>query len=395
MDSSMRHSPGRSMRKVCVITGTRAEYGLLRPVMCEIENCRELELRLIVAGMHLAHEFGNTDREIEQDGFHADARVDMTLSGDSAVATAKGIGIGIYGMAQALEAIHPDLVLVLGDRTEAFAGAVAAAATNHVVGHIHGGEVTRGGLDESLRHAITKLSHLHFVATEGSRERVLRMGEPAERVFLTGAPGLDSILSQPLLSAEELSRWLGFTLRRPCILLMQHPVSTTPDRGESEIGETLAALEELGHQTVAIYPNSDAGGRRMIAKLSEFRGAQWLHAFPNLNHTTYLSLLAEADVLVGNSSSGMIEAPALHVPVVNIGSRQQGRERSVGVLDVPPERQPIKQAIERALYDPTFRAQVRASASVYGDGHASRHIVEVLASVKLTPNLLQKQLAYS
>ncbi len=382
------------MRRVGVVTGTRAEYGLLRPVMREIERREQMELHLIVAGMHLSHEFGDTYREIENDGFHIAARVDMTFSGDSPAAMAKAIGIGIYGMTQALDMIDPEVVLVLGDRTEAFAGAVAAAGMNRIVAHIHGGEVTRGGLDESMRHAITKLSHIHFVATELSRQRVVRMGEPAENVFLTGAPGLDSILDQKLLDADELSRRLGIRLGRPSILLVQHAVSTTPDAAGSEMAESLAALEELGHEAIAIYPNCDAGGRRVIDKLRAPRTAPWLRVFENLDHTTYLSLLAAVDVLVGNSSSGIIEAPALHVPVVNVGSRQQGRERSACILDVPCERQAIKKAIERALHDCEFRALARASASVYGDGHASRRMVETLLGLEATPRLLQKQLTY-
>ncbi len=377
-----------------MVTGTRAEYGLLRPVMRAIQRSQQLELRLIVAGMHLSHEFGDTYREIEKDHFHADARVDMTFSGDSPAAMAKGIGIGIYGIAQALESLDPEVVLVLGDRTEAFAGAVAGAGMNKIVAHIHGGEVTRGGLDESLRHAITKLSHVHFVATEGSRHRVLRMGEPPENVYLTGAPGLDSILNQELYDSNELSRRLGIDLRQPRILLLQHSVSTLADAAGSEMAESLAALAELGHQTIVIYPNCDAGGRRVIDKLRELGAAPWLHVFQNLDHTTYLSLLAGVDALVGNSSSGIIEAPALHVAVVNIGPRQEGRERSAGILDVPHERGAIKRAIEVALLNADFRAQVRRSASVYGDGQASGRIVEALGRLPAAPRLRQKQLRY-
>jgi GDP/UDP-N,N'-diacetylbacillosamine 2-epimerase (hydrolysing) len=382
------------MSRICVITGTRAEYGLLRPVMRAIQNSDQCELRLIVAGMHLSHEFGDTYIEIENDGFHIDARVDMTFGGDSHAATAKGIGIGIYGMTQALEGLDADVVLILGDRTEAFAGAVSGAAMNRIVAHIHGGEVTRGGLDESLRHAITKLAHIHFVATEASRQRVLRLGEAPETVFLTGAPGLDSILNQTRHNSDELSRRLGIVLRRPRILLVQHSVSTSADTAAPEMAESLAALAELGHQTIVIYPNCDAGGRRVIDQLRAVGAAPWLHVFRNLDHTTYLSLLAGIDVLVGNSSSGIIEAPALQIPVVNVGPRQHSRERSAGILDVPHERAAIKHAIEIALQDAQFRARVRRSTSVYGDGYASRRIVEVLQSLPSTPELLQKQLTY-
>ena len=382
------------MARICVITGTRAEYGLLRPVMRAIQSSDRCELRLVVAGMHLSHEFGDTYLEIEKDGFHAEARVDMTFSGDSHAATAKAIGIGIYGMTQALESVDADVVLVLGDRTEAFAGAVSGAAMNKIVAHIHGGEVTRGGLDESLRHAITKLAHIHFVSSEASRQRVVRLGEPPENVFLTGAPGLDSILNQTRYDSDELSRRLGIVLRRPRILLVQHSVSTRADTAAPEMAESLAALAELRHQTIVIYPNCDAGGRRVIDQLRAFGTAPWLHIFQNLDHTTYLSLLAGVDVLAGNSSSGIIEAPVLRVPVVNIGPRQHGRERSPGIVDVPHERGAIKHAIEMALQDSQFRARVKGSTSVYGDGHASSRIVEILQSLPPTPGLLQKQLTY-
>jgi len=380
--------------RVCVVTGSRAEYGLFRPVMQAIERSDECELCLVVAGMHLSHEFGDTYREIEKDGFHAGARVDMTFSGDSHAAMAKGIGIGIYGISQALESLSADTVLVLGDRTEAFAGAVSGAAMNKIVAHIHGGEVTRGGLDESMRHAITKLAHIHFVATERSRQRVLEMGELPESVVITGAPGLDSILNQKLYNSDEQSQRLRIPLRRPRILLVQHSVSTRADGAAHEMAESLGALADLGHQTIVIYPNCDTGGRRVIDELHNFGGAPWLHVFPNLDHTTYLSLLAGVDVLVGNSSSGIIEAPALHVPVVNIGPRQHGRERSACIMDVPHERAAIKQAIQVALEDVAFLSRVRACSSVYGDGQASRRIVEVLEGLQATPRLLQKQLTY-
>ncbi len=382
------------MPRICVVTGSRSEYGLLLPILHAVQNSPACELKLIVAGMHLSHEFGNTYGLIEQDGFQIDARVDMTLSGDTHAAMAKGIGIGIYGMAQALETLDPGVVLLLGDRTEAFAAAVAGAGLNKVVAHIHGGEVTRGGLDESLRHAITKLAHIHFVATEASRERVLRLGERPEHVFVTGAPGLDSALEACLYGREELLQRLSIPSVRPLVLLVQHAVSTAAESSAEEMLETLAALAELGHQTVAIFPNCDAGGRRALDRLRATDSAGWLHRFTSLDHKTYLSLLAASDVLVGNSSSGIIEAPALHVPVVNIGPRQQGRERSRAVLDVPYDRSAIKSAISHALEDEDFRERVRQSGSVYGDGQASRRIVGHLMQLKPRSDLLQKQITY-
>jgi len=383
----------KTVKRVCTITGTRAEYGLLKPVMNEI-RLSGLELRLIVVGMHLSPEFGNTVTEIEQDAFNIDARIDMGLCRDNNVAMTKSIGIGIYGMAQALESIDPDTILVLGDRVEAFAAAVSGAGLNKVVAHIHGGERSKGGLDESMRHAITKFAHLHFVATEGSRERVIRMGERPETVYVVGAPGLDSMLGTKLYDHKELEYQLGFRLERTFLLVVQHPVSTDSDNAPSQMRETLEAAKEVGNQTILVYPNSDAGGRRMVEVIESYRSQPWLHIFPSLDHFAYLSLLKHASVLVGNSSSGMIEASSFHIPVVNIGIRQAGRERSTNVIDVNHDRTEIKQAIQRALTDQNFRAQVQSCVNPYGEGKASKRIVEVLGRLDITPDLLQKQITY-
>lgn len=384
---------GKTVQRVCVITGTRAEYGLLKPVIREIHSSG-LELRLVVAGMHLSHEFGNTVSDIEGDGFHIGAYIDMGLSRDTNAAMTKSIGIGIYGITQALESLDPDVVLVLGDRVEAFVGAVSGAGLNKVVAHIHGGERSKGGLDESMRHAITKFAHVHFVATERSRERVIRMGERPETIFKVGAPGLDPILSTKLYERRELEHRLGFSLRETFLLVVQHSVSTDPDNAPSQMRETLEAVKQIGHQTILIYPNSDAGGRRMIEVIESYRSEPWLHVFPSLDHLTYLSLLKHTSVLVGNSSSGVIEAPSFHVPVVNIGIRQAGRERSTNILDVAHHRTEIQQAIQRALTDPEFHTQIQSCVNPYGDGKASKRIVEVLARIEITPDLLQKQITY-
>lgn len=383
----------KRVKRVCVVTGTRAEYGLLKPIMEEIQRAK-LELCLVVAGMHLCHEFGNTFQEVERGGFKVDARVDMILSGDTSAAMAKSIGIGIYGMAQALEGLNPDAVLVLGDRIEAFAGAVSGAGLNRMVAHVHGGEKTRGGLDESMRHAITKFAHFHFAATEKSRERIIRMGEGPEFVYTVGAPGLDTVLNTRLLGRAELECRLGFSLKKPLVMAVQHSVSSAPDDAPLQARETLEALKAIRYQTIMIYPNVDAGGRRMIDVIKLYQGEPWLHVFPSLDHITFLSLLKTAAVLVGNSSSGITEAPSFRLPVVNIGTRQDGRERSTNIIDVPHERSAIQEAIQTALTDAGFRSQVQFCINPYGDGKASQRIVEILRSVELGPMLLQKQIAY-
>jgi GDP/UDP-N,N'-diacetylbacillosamine 2-epimerase (hydrolysing) len=382
----------RKVRRVAVVTGTRAEYGLLKPVMDEIRDAG-LELRLVVTGMHLQAEFGQTEREIETDGMRIDARVPMAAANDEPGAMVQSLATGVGGLGRAFEAIAPDVVLVLGDRVEAFAAAIAAAGTNTVLAHLHGGEVTRGGFDESMRHAITKLAHLHFAATQKSRERIIRMGERPDRVFVVGAPGVDVVRRSPRLSFEDLEKAIGAPLGKPLVVLVHHPVTTRADEAAGEMREALEAVGAAGHITVCLYPNSDAGGRRMIEVIESFGGRPWLRIRPSLDHSLYLSLLAHADVLVGNTSSGIIEAPLLRLPFVNIGDRQAGRERGDNVIDVPARRSEIGLALERALNDREFRDRIGRSESPYGDGRASERIVAELCRTAISPELLQKQFA--
>ncbi|HEV8537161.1 MAG TPA: UDP-N-acetylglucosamine 2-epimerase [Candidatus Limnocylindria bacterium] len=378
------------MERLALVTGSRAEYGILRPVMARIREAR-LELMVVVAGMHLAPTFGETVREIEADGIAIAAKVEMTAISDDPAAMVDTIGRGIAGLGRAMTELNPDLVLVLGDRVEAFAAAIAGAGSNRAVAHLHGGDVSRGGLDESMRHAITKLAHLHFAATEKSRERIVRMGERPDRVFAVGAPGLDAIHTSRRASIGELEKLVGAPLPRPLVVLVQHPVTTRADQAQDEMRETLEALDVEEHTTVCLYPNADAGGRRMIEVIESFRDRRWLHVIPNLEHSAYLSLLAVADVLIGNSSSGIIEAPFFHLPVVNIGERQAGRERGDNVLDVAPRHEDIIRALKRALGDAEFRERVRKGNSPYGDGRASERIVAVLQRTRIGPELIQKQ----
>lgn len=391
--SDPERAAARRLRSVCVVTGTRAEFGLLRPV-CEAIRASGLELRLLVAGMHLAPRFGDTVRDIEAAGFAIDGRIEMTPEEDTHAAMALSIGTGICGMVRAMDRLHADAVLILGDRVEAFAGAVSGAALGRAVAHIHGGERTRGGLDESLRHAITKVAHLHFVATEACRERVIKMGERPDRVYAVGAPGLDTILGASLPSRADLSQRLGFPLPESYLFLVLHPVTTEAADAALQMRELLEGAKGTGLPAIAAYPNADAGGRTMIDVLEGCRAEPWLRVFPSLDHRTYLALLRDAAALVGNTSSGIIEAASFHVPVVNIGSRQDGRERSTNVIDAPHDRAAIRKAVERALTDAEFRAQVQRCVNPYGDGRASERIVETLRSIELTRDLLQKQITY-
>lgn len=383
------------MKKVAVVTGTRAEYGILQPVLRAIEAREGLQLLLVVTGMHLSPEFGYTVKEIEKDGFEISARVDMLPSGDTLEAMAESVGLGITGMAQTWARLEPDIILVLGDRTEPLAATIAGAYMNIPVAHIHGGDACVGGnIDDANRHAITKFAHIHFPATQKSAERIIKMGEEEWRVHMVGSPSLDVILNETLLPAEDLAQQLELDLSRPLILLVQHSVTTQVEAAAQQMRATLAAVVEVGYPVVLIYPNSDAGGREMIQVIREFEKHPCIKTFKSLPHREYLSLMKVASVLVGNSSSGIIEAPSFGLPVVNIGIRQEGRERGGNIIDVGHNQQQIMKAIEKALTDKEFLAEVRKCQNPYGDGKASPRIAEILAKIEISPQLLQKKISY-
>ncbi|MEW6482422.1 MAG: UDP-N-acetylglucosamine 2-epimerase [bacterium] len=380
-------------RRICVVTGSRAEYGLLKPVMSAIKSHPNLKLLVIVSGMHLSKQFGKTINLVKQDGFEVNYLVEMDPAKNDAAAMAIAIGKGILGMTRGLKKLKPDILLILGDRIETLAAAIAGAYMNIPIAHTHGGDISAAGLDESARHAITKLAHIHFTATRKSKERIIRMGEKPKYVWQVGAPGLDDILKGPILSKQELAKRFKLDFERPLLVLLQHSVTTQIDSASFQIKETLKAIEELGMQTVVIYPNSDAGGRTIIREIETRRGL-FTRIFKNIPRNLYLSFLKHSSVLIGNSSGGIIETPLLKLPVVNIGIRQNGRERSTNVIDVPHDKDAIVKAIKKALYDKKFLAQVKRCKNPYGDGHASERIVKVLSTIKLDKKLLQKQITY-
>lgn len=380
-------------RKVCVVTGTRAEYGLFVPIMRKIQASSRLRLQVVATGMHLAPEYGHTVDLIRKDGFPVSAEVDMLLSSDDTSAMAKGVGIGIQGMAQVFEILEPDIVVVLGDRVEAFAAAVAASLSGRIVAHIHGGERTAGGLDEYMRHAVTKLAHLHFTATEESRERVLRLGERPEYVWKVGAPGLDN-LRTVIDSRAQLAEHLVFALPERYILLVHHPVSTFPEQAVAELRNILTALDRLGLPVIALGPNSDAGGRALLDELRNWCQHHGHHLVLTLPRMIFLGLMRYASALVGNTSSGIIEGASLGLPYVLVGDRQHGRERAANVLEVPSDVDAIEQALRRAVGDATFRESLQHIINPYGDGHAAERIVEILEQVPLAGNLRRKVITY-
>ncbi|MCR4943545.1 MAG: UDP-N-acetylglucosamine 2-epimerase (hydrolyzing) [Clostridium sp.] len=381
------------MRSVCVVTGTRANYGRLKTVMNAIEKSNELELKLIVTGMHLVPECGYTINEIRKDGYKIDEIVDMNLSNNSASGMCKSLGLGLIGMTQAIERIKPDIILILGDRDEDLAPAIIGAHMNIPVAHIHGGEVT-GSIDESIRHAITKFSHIHFTANEDSKERVIKLGEQSKYVFNVGSPGLDSILNIEYKSKDELFNEYKLDINKRSILLAQHPVTTESSNAAIQIRETMEAIKKLNMQTVLIYPNSDAGSSEMIRVIEEYKNFDFIKMYKNIPFEDYLALLKYSDVMVGNSSSGIMEAPSFKLPVINIGTRQNGRLQSLNIINCDYSTNEIIEKIEYVLNDSLFKEKLDKCINLYGDGKTGEKIAEVLSNIKIDKNLIQKKITY-
>lgn len=378
-------------RNICVVTGTRAEYGLLRWVMQGIQDDPYLTLQLMVTGMHLSPEFGLTYREIEKDGFRIDRKVEMLTSSDTPVGIAKSMGLGIIGFADALNELAPDLLVVLGDRFEIFSAVAAAMVARIPVAHLHGGESTEGLIDESIRHAITKMAHLHFVAAEEYCQRVIQLGEQPDQVHLVGGLGIDSIKKLKLLDRSGLERELGFRLGERNLLITFHPVTLEFATAGQQMDELLSALGGL-HDTKLIFtlPNADTDGRDLIKKIMAFVDAhENAHAFTSLGQLRYLSAMAHVDGVVGNSSSGLIETPTFKKGTVNIGDRQRGRLQASSVINCAPTRPDILAAIQK-LYDADFQSRLKDVVNPYGEGGASERIVALVKTVPLE-NLLKKR----
>lgn len=373
-------------RRVAVFTGTRAEYGLLYWLMKGIQASELLELETIVSCMHLSPEFGETWRQIELDGFAIDAKVEMLLSSNTDVGVAKSMGLGTLGFADALDRLRPQMLVVLGDRFEALSIVQAALVMRIPVVHLHGGELTEGAYDDAIRHAITKMAYLHFVAAEPYRQRVIQMGESPERVFNVGAVGLDHIRRTPLMSAQELSESLQFAVDAPLILVTYHPVTALAEDPVQSFSALLLALEEFAdYRVILTYPNADNGGRAIIPLLEDFaaRHADRVLAIPSLGFRRYLSVVARSSAVVGNSSSGIIEVPSLGVPTVNIGMRQAGRLCADSVLACPPDKDAIVAALALALSAP-FAQSCRDTTNPYGQGEVAEAIVAVLETCDLS-----------
>ena len=381
--------PMSKRQRICVVTGSRAEYGLLYWVLHDLRADPAVELQLVVTGAHLSPGHGMTVREIEADGFCVDRRVEMLLASDTAGAIAKSTALGLIGLSEALQSLAPDVVVLLGDRYEMLAASTACLLHKIPLAHIAGGDVTEGAFDESIRHAITKMAHLHLVTNEDAARRVRQMGEDPARVHVVGSPGLDHLRRRPLLERGALESSLGAPLGARNLLVTFHPVTLSADDGREQFEEMLAALAATDPDTSIWFtrPNADTGGRALSARLEEFAAQQpdRMHVHTSLGQVRYLSLMAQVNAVVGNSSSGLYEAPSLKVPTVDVGPRQRGRLAAASVLHCEANRVDISRALAQAL-----ALDCREVRNPYGDGRSAERIVAALRALPPASALLQK-----
>ncbi|NYT39218.1 UDP-N-acetylglucosamine 2-epimerase (hydrolyzing) [Sphingomonas sp. R-74633] len=386
----------KSKKLILGVTGIRSEYDIMSSVFGAIERHPALDLKIIATGAHLSEAYGRTIDEIRADGFEIADEVHSLLNGDDPACRVKGLGIQLQGLVQAVNRINPDMLIVLGDREESMTTALVGAYMNIAVAHISGGDRVVGNVDDQVRHAVTKLAHLHFATSAPSAERILRLGEQPERVFNVGNPGLDRLLEVPELSSSELSARLGIEISddKPLLAVIQHALSTEIGEAYQQMRATLEAVRELQLPTVLSYPNSDAGGQQMIRAIQEFGDLPFLYTAENIPRLEFVNLLRRASCLLGNSSAGILEAPLLKLPVVNVGNRQTGRLNAGNVEFVPHDVAAIVAAVKKAIYDTDYRAMVAACQNPYGDGHSSARIAEIIASTPIDEALLIKDITY-
>lgn len=376
------------MRKICYISGTRADFGLMRSTLTAIRDHAELELSIIVTGMHLSPEHGDTGKEIEAADLTIAAEVPVPMTPATGATMARNIGAMTTAFTEALESLHPDIVLLLGDRGEMLAGAIAGLHLNIPVAHIHGGELS-GTVDEPVRHAISKLSHLHFTATEASRERLIRMGETATNIHVTGAPGLDGLVDAPIGDRLTVASQHGLNSDEPFALMVYHPVLQEADSAGSDARAVLDALQKAGVHVLALMPNADGGSEAVRQVLTEAHGQNGVVVQTHLARPHFIAAMAHADLMIGNSSAGIIEAASFGTPVINVGRRQNLRERNANVCDVVAEPAILDEAITAALARGRFPVK-----NLYGDGRTSERIVDLLATTPLDAALMMKVNGY-
>ena len=377
-------------RKICVVTGTRAEYGLLYWLMKEIDADKDLELQVIVTGMHLSPEFGNTYEQIEKDGFVIDRKVDIELTSDSEISISKSMGLGMIGFASALDDLKPALCVVLGDRFEIFSAVSAAMIAKVPVAHLHGGEITEGAFDESIRHSITKMSHLHFTATKEYKNRVIQLGECPNRVFNVGGLGIDNINKLKLLNKDDFEKSIDFNLGEKNILVTFHPVTLEASTSKNQFQELLNSISELKDTKIIFTKaNSDTDGRIINSMVDDYT-AKHINtiAFASMGQLNYLSALQFVDAVVGNSSSGLLETPSFKIGTIDIGDRQKGRIKADSVISCLPDKKNIDNALKK-IYSRHFQEIVKNVKNPYGKGGASKIILDIIKDFNLD-NIIKK-----
>lgn len=372
-----------SKRKICVVTGTRAEYGLFYPIMKKIQHSMELELQLIATTMHLSEEFGSTYKQIEKDGFIIDEKIENLLASDSKSSVAKSTGLATILLSDAFTRLQPDILLLLGDRYETHAAATTAMLMNIPIAHIHGGEITESVVDEQIRHSITKMSYIHFASTEKYRQRIIQMGEDSSRVLTSGAPGIDNIINLKLISKIELEDNLNWKFGEKSTLFTYHPVTLDSSNINDEIARIFTVIEQTNLNVLFTYANADDSGRVINQKIEEFcqTNPTKYKVVKSLGQLRYLSAMKYVNLLIGNTSSGIIEAASFQKPVVNIGDRQKGRLQSGNVIDCSIKT--LSVAIKQAL-SIKFQESCKVLSNIYGEGNASDTIVDVLSNTELS-----------
>ncbi len=368
------------MKKICIVTGTRAEYGLLKPVIEKVNNAENMELQLVATGMHLSPEFGLTYREIEEDGFSISAKIEMLLSSDTGAGATKSMGVALLGFADYFEGKRPDLVIILGDRYEALMAATAAMMARIPIAHIHGGETTQGAVDEAIRHSITKMSHLHFTTTQEYRNRVIQLGEQPQNVYCVGALGVENIKAVSLLDRKALEDAIQFTFRPPTVMVTYHPVTLENKTAAEQFGNLLHVIERHGElQVIFTKANADPDGRIVNQMIDDYveKNRTRCAVYTSLGQLRYLSALQFCDLVMGNSSSGIIEVPSFGIPTVNIGDRQKGRVSADSVIHCGNEETDIERALIQAM-SPDFKDNIRGTVNPYEGKHTSKQIVEVI-----------------
>ncbi|SHK01354.1 UDP-N-acetylglucosamine 2-epimerase [Tepidibacter formicigenes] len=382
------------MKKIAVVTGTRAEYGLLYNTIKEIKKHKNLRLYLIVTGNHLSKEHGYTVKEIENDGFEIEESINILFETDSKEYISKSMAFLMSNLSQTFLRITPDILLILGDRYEIFASAATAMAMNIPIAHISGGEITEGAIDEQIRHAITKMAHIHFPGNKYYAENIRKMGEESWRIYNVGDPGIENIKNMKFYSSEELKQYFGFKVDRETLLVTFHPVTLEINNLEYQIDNLIGALDTLNKKTIITYPNSDSGGKYIIDRLEYFKTKNKnIHVYKSLGSRRYLSTMKFCGAVVGNSSSAVVEAPYLKIPAVDIGNRQKGRLKAENIISCGYDKEEIIKAVNRALSD-KFREIAKNTKSLYGDGNTSKEIVDILRKIEIGEKLLKKKLVF-